>query len=167
MPTKFEPTPQQRLLESKSREVVDLVIQARSDDVGTADEAREKLWEQNQIITMTGPPGSGKTCFTHRLIDYVLAQGGKVLFASPTAQVASRMRAKYGQAICADTCAAAFAFDDNTAFPFLAMYSLVVTDEVSQLQGNLFQRIHQLWQQANNSVVCRRSWRQMADRRLR
>ena len=62
------------------------------------------------------------------------------------------MRAKYGHAIDIDTCAAAFAFDDKHSFPYLGMYSLIVVDEISQLQGYQYERIGQLWQQADKAV---------------
>ena len=152
LPTDCQPTLKQRQFEDKARSTIDLVMRTKTEDFQDVDAARNELWESSKIIAVTGAPGTGKTAFTHRVIEKALEVGGKVLFALPTTQLASRMRARYGHRIVIDTCAASFAFDDPQAYPFLAMYALVVVDEISQLQGYQYQRIIQLWEQADRAV---------------
>ena len=51
-----------------------------------------------------GPPGTGKTTVIDKCVRRCLRQGGRVLFALPTAQQASRVRTKHPEADV-DTCA--------------------------------------------------------------
>lgn len=103
--------------------------------------------ERPKIEVCFGPPGTGKTAATYLVIEEVLEQGGYVLFAVYTAQLASRVREKYAnhprrRQLRIDTCHAAFGLDADTAdFPLLAEYQLIVIDEVSQLSGAQNDRI--------------------------
>ena len=83
-----------------------------------------------------------------------------MLFALPTAQLASRMRERYGR--CAgldiDTCHAAFGLNEAAAgeLPFLVAYDMIVVDEVSQLTMEHSDRVLRLWQAADKlpALVC-------------
>ena len=95
-----------------------------------------------------GPPGTGKTTVIFSCIDRALEKGGRVLLALPTAQLASRMRAKYGDAVDIDTCHAAFGLHENAEqgeASLLAMYALIVVDELSQLDETNFDKILRIW----------------------
>ena len=152
LPLGAVPTPEQLQFLTYVKGNVDLVIRAHGEDISDAETARKELWEDGKIVSLTGGPGTGKTAYIHQAIEYALDRGGHVLFALPTAQLASRMRAKYGDKIDIDTCAAVFAFNEDQCFPYIGMYSLIVIDEISQLQGWQFQRIVQLWKQADQAV---------------
>ena len=98
----------------------------------------------------TGPPGTGKTTAIFSCIKEVLKNNGKVLFALPTAQLASRMRDKYKNQrrnVVIDTCAAAFELLGNgvTELPTLSDFDLIVVDELSLIAKNHFERIIKLW----------------------
>ena len=94
-----------------------------------------------------GPPGTGKTTITKLRIKRVIEGGGRVLFALPTAQLASRMREVYGTSIDIDTCAAAFGFmeEDAAPLPVIYNYDLVVIDEISQLEAWQTDKILRIW----------------------
>jgi len=122
----------------------------------SSDDAARILRETTaRIAACFGPPGSGKTAVTHLLIEYALDQDGEVLFALPTAQLASRMREKYADhprrdQIGFDTCHAAFGLGEEFVnAPTLAGKQLVVIDEVSQLQGTQNDCIIGLWHAAD------------------
>ncbi|CAE7433127.1 unnamed protein product, partial [Symbiodinium sp. CCMP2456] len=111
-----------------------------------ADDLRERLWHENKICVCTGPPGSGKSTVAHACVARTLELEGRVLFALPKAQLASRMRERYGDSVDIDTCHAAFAFHEAVNnLPTLAHYALVVVDEISQLDAWQYERIVQLW----------------------
>ena len=57
---------------------------ADSADEYEADRALESLLENNQMLALLGPPGTGKTTVTHRLVEWVLQRDGRVLFTTPT-----------------------------------------------------------------------------------
>ena len=72
------------------------------------------------------------------MIDYTLSRDGRVLMALPTAQLASRMRQRFADKIDIDTCAASFGLMEDVSaagMPVLSIYTLIVIDEISQLQG--------------------------------
>ena len=95
-----------------------------------------------------GPPGTGKTTFLELCIQRCLDRGGKVLFCAPTAQLASRMREKWGKRIDIDTCHAALGLGQppSEVMYCLAAYDLVCIDEISQLSREYFEHIIQLWE---------------------
>ncbi|MCP4245179.1 MAG: AAA family ATPase, partial [bacterium] len=111
-----------------------------------ADAATDTSYRENKIRVCEGPPGSGKTTCTHSVIARAVELGGRVLFALPTAQLASRMRERYGRSMDIDTCHAALGFEDephNVAHA-LAPYALLVVDEISQLTDQQFDHLVQL-----------------------
>ena len=119
-----------------------------------ADDLRERLWHENKICVCTGPPGSGKSTVAHACVERTLELEGRVLFALPKAQLASRMRERYGNSVDIDTCHAAFAFHEAVNnLPTLAHYALVVVDEISQLDAWQYERIVELWNAADRTTV--------------
>ena len=80
LPVGCIPTPEQIHFETNATEIIELVERARGEDVVAAEDARGKLWDTNKIISVTGPPGTGKTAWTHRIIERVLAGSGQVCF---------------------------------------------------------------------------------------
>ena len=108
--------------------------------------AMEACQQENKIQVCEGPPGSGKTTFLFLVIDRVLQLDGRVLFCTPTAQLASRMREKYGNRIDIDTCHAALGFGRpvNESAYAMAPYTLVCIDEISQISAEDFDHVLQL-----------------------
>ena len=88
-----------------------------SEEEPLADEARQDARENGKLIICFGPPGAGKPAVTFHMIDHTLAEGGKVLMALPTAQLAVCMRSRYGDRIDIDTCAASFGSMDEAIMP--------------------------------------------------
>ena len=72
------------------------------------DELRAQALRDNRAMICFGPPGTGKSFAMHCCIEETLAKGGKVLLTTPTAQLISSMRARYGDRIDLDTCHAAY-----------------------------------------------------------
>ena len=99
---------------------------------------------------VTGPPGTGKTTVVDKCVRRCLRDGGRVLYALPTAQQASRVRAKHPQADV-DTCSGAFFLykDAVEVMDMLTQYDMVAVDEVSQLSKADFERILQMWEAAD------------------
>ena len=144
---------QQRRFKELLDEAVNRAQRGRSDDPAEAEEAQEKARAEAKALVCMGPPGTGKTTVCHAKIEELLANGGKALFALPTAQLASRMRERYGRraGLEIDTCHAAFGLNDVCAgeLPFLVVYDLIVVDEVSQLTAQHSDRILRLWEAAD------------------
>ena len=88
-----------------------------------------------------GAPGVGKTAVTYLAVDYALQQGGYVLFAVYTAQMASRIRILFAKhplksQIRIDTCHACFGLDQEFInSPILYEYALIIVDEIGQLDA--------------------------------
>ena len=99
---------------------------------------------------VTGPPGTGKSFVVDKCVRKCLKDGGRVLYALPTAQQASRARAKHPEADV-DTCSGAFLFYKNAieVMDCLQQYDLVAVDEISQLSQKDFERIVQMWEAAD------------------
>ena len=76
--------PAQLLVETHIQKSIDMAFQLlEGEDVDT---------DSRRALAALGPPGCGKTFVTKRCISYALEQGGSVLLALPTGQMASRMR---------------------------------------------------------------------------
>ena len=121
-------------------------------DWQAADEARETAWAHNTPVVALGKPGTGKTTVVKACIRNACSQGGRVLFALPTAQLASRMREAFRDdpEVEVATCHAVFKLDQPLAesLPLMTLYDLVVVDEVSLLDCPQFERILKLWSAA-------------------
>jgi ASC-1-like (ASCH) protein len=142
-----QPHPRQLQFENNLNECVDRAL-AVSDATSEEDSdlARKACWEHNEVQICEGPPGTGKTTFLFLCIERCLRLGGKVLFCTPTAQLASRMKEKFGNRIDIDTCHAAlglFGSPDDAAY-CMSPYQLVCVDEMSQLSAPSFEHILKL-----------------------
>jgi hypothetical protein len=150
----FEFNDRQRLFEKAINERVERAVKANhSDDMDEADDAREAAWQRNQPLVCLGKPGTGKTTVVLKCIERAARQGAHVLFALPTAQLASRLREKVqasvedAEAVDVDTCHAAFKFGEpeTEVLPMMTMYDAVFVDEISLLDQPQFERIYKLW----------------------
>ena len=114
-----------------------------------SDEARETAWNRNTPVVALGKPGTGKTTVVKACIARACSHGARVLFALPTAQLASRMRQALREFADVEiaTCHAAFKLDQPIAesLPLMTLYDLVVVDEVSLLDCPQFERLIKLW----------------------
>ena len=118
----------------------------------------EQQWEHvvedahanGRPLFVTGPPGTGKSFVVDKCVRKCLREGGRVLYALPTAQQASRVRAKHPEADV-DTCSGAFFLYKNAieVMDCLQQYDLVAVDEISQLAQEDFERIIQMWEAAD------------------
>ena len=142
---------QQRFLEESVMTRVDFVQKARQvEDEDELDDMLAEARKKARPIAGLGPPGTGKTTVVDKCARKVVRRGGQVLYALPTAQHASRVRARH-PTIDVDTCAAAFYLykDDVTEhLDSLNQYDLIVIDEVSQLSSEDFERIMLMWEAA-------------------
>ncbi|CAK0875921.1 unnamed protein product [Prorocentrum cordatum] len=142
--------PKQLQLEEAINERVDRAVRAElSEDWEEADEAREEAYKKNTPVICLGKPGTGKTTVVKSCIRRAQEQGARVLFALPTAQLSSRMRAALQGlgGLTVDTCHAAFKLHDPITESLHRMtdFDLVVVDEVSLLSCESFERILKLW----------------------
>ena len=96
---------------------------------------------------------TGKTTVVQACIRRAQEKGARVLFALPTAQLSSRMRAMLQdvESVEIATCHAAFKLNQpiTEALPLMTMYDLVVVDEVSLLDCPQFERMVKQWSVAN------------------
>ena len=120
------------------------MILSNSEDVVETDETAEWLWNNNKILTICGPLGSGKTSLIHGRIYEWLRWEANILFALPTAALASRIREIYRNSININTC--------HAGAPSLSQYNLICVDEVSQVTAGHFERIGQLWSLSDRSI---------------
>ena len=104
---------------------------------------------KQKMLFASGPPGTGKTFAVHEQIRKWQRKGARVLFTLPTGQLASEMRAVHPR-IDVDTSHGAFRFhrDLQEAAGVLTQYELAITDEVSMLTAEQFERIAALWKYA-------------------
>ena len=101
---------------------------------------------KHQMLFASGPPGTGKTFVVHGQIRKWQRKGARTLFTLPTGQLASAVHPR----IDVDTSHGAFRFhrDLQEAAGVLTQYELSVTDEVSMLTAEQFERIVALWKYA-------------------
>ncbi|CAK0789070.1 unnamed protein product, partial [Prorocentrum cordatum] len=137
--------PKQLQLEEAINERVDRAVRAElSEEWEEAGEAREEAYKKNTPVICLGKPGTGKTTVVKFCIRRAQEQGARVLFALPTAQLSSRMRAALQdlEGLTVDTCHAAFKLHDPITESLHRMtdFDLVVVDECES-----FERILKLW----------------------
>ena len=142
---------QQLLLQENIMTRVDFVQRARQvDDDDELDDMLDEARRKARPVAGLGPPGTGKTTVVDKCAKMVVRRGGQVLYTLPTAQQASRVRARHPD-IDVDTCAAAFYLykqDVTEHLDSLNQYDLVVVDEISQLSEEDFERILLMWEAA-------------------
>ena len=143
----------QERLERDINRAVDRALAANHTDCNAAaDEARDEAWKKNKPILALGKPGTGKTTVVKRSIRRACQKGARVLFALPTAQLASRMKQALGDVPGVEiaTCHAAFKLDqpDAEGLAAMTMYDFVVVDEISLLSEAQFERLMKLWRVA-------------------
>jgi len=137
---------QQRLKAFVDKNTKRAVDAHAAEDDETYEALLEEAVSKNSILAGLGPPGSGKTYVVHQCIRQWECRGARILFAVPTGQLASEMRAKH-PTIDVDTCHGAFLFHKELtqALPVLSAYDLVVVDEVSMLTAEHFDRLYAMW----------------------
>ena len=151
----FPWTPQQRQVNSRLDEFLDLAIDAANDpDEDRAMVAVDRLWHENRIVAVLGPPGSGKTTVQKRLILRNHAKGGRGFYALPNNALSTRMRDLCGSIIQTGTCHSILGLDEHELYwPSLQFWQLGLIDEISQLQGYHFQQIAKMFQRAERRLV--------------
>ena len=144
----------QELFDRHAKKLIDKAINIQSsDDFEDVERLREEALNRNKAIAVLGPPGTGKTTRAKELIRYARSKDADVLFAFPTGQMQSRLRAELqseGLQVDIDTCHGAFALHkkEQDALVVLDDYALIVVDEFPQLSRNHFDRIIRLWESA-------------------
>ena len=88
---------------------------------------------QHKILFASGPPGTGKTHVLHEQVRRWKQEGARILFALPTGQLSSELRAVHPD-VDMDTYHGAFLLHRplQEAMAILTQYELVVIDEASQ-----------------------------------
>lgn len=89
--------------------------------------------KQFKILFASGPPGTGKTHVLHEQVRRWKSEGARILFALPTGQLASELRAVHPD-VDMDTYHGAFLLHrpPQEAMAILTQYELVVIDEAGQ-----------------------------------
>ncbi|CAE7266829.1 PIF1 [Symbiodinium sp. CCMP2592] len=133
-------------------------IKDRMENAMTAAEARDDETVEacvaaaatNRILFANGPPGTGKTYVVHEQVRRWKQRGARILFAVPTGQLASEMRAMHPD-IDVDTNHGAFLLHRplQEAMAIMTQYDLVIIDEVSMLTAAHFEHILALWKYAD------------------
>ena len=151
------PVPKPKLTESQQRlrraiePVVDrAVAAAQAEDDDALERILAEARDASKMLFASGPPGTGKTFVLHQEIRRWQSRGARVLFALPTGQLASEMRATHPH-IDVDTFHGGLWFhkDLSEALGILTQYDLVILDEVSMLTAEQFDRLVAMWRAAD------------------
>ena len=140
----------QQVFENAINERVDCAMRANhSEDWEAADEAREEAEKLAKPIICLGKAGTGKSTVVKSCIRRAKKAGARVLFALPTAQLASRMKEALLdlEGVEITTCHAAFKLNEpiTEALPVMTMYDLIIVNEVSLLDKVQFERLIKMW----------------------
>ncbi|CAE7468115.1 unnamed protein product [Symbiodinium sp. KB8] len=143
-------TNSQKLLARAMKEQMQNTMAAAEAQDDEAQEVCIAAAAEHKILFANGPPGTGKTHVVHEQIRRWKQQGARILFALPTGQLASEMRAVHPE-IDVDTSHGAFLLHRplQEAMAILTQYDLVVVDEVSMLTAGHFEHILALWKYAD------------------
>ena len=147
--------PQQRHLKRYIDKTVKRAMEAReAADDDTYEAIVDVADSMGKIVVALGPPGSGKTTVVHQCVQRWHREGARILFALPTGQLASEIRAVHPE-VDVDTCHGAFLFhkDLTEALAVLTQYDLVIIDELSMLTAEHYDRIYAMWRTAEK-VPC-------------
>ena len=101
--------------------------------------------EWTQIVSVTGKAGTGKTKCLHSCIHYAIENHFMSLVATPTGYLVSSCRAVFDDDIDANTIHSSFCIPVHGSSPqvnwALAMYDLIIIDEVSMVPPFFFNHI--------------------------
>ncbi|CAK0887260.1 unnamed protein product, partial [Prorocentrum cordatum] len=141
---------QQKKVEKAVNKAVDrAVIYNHSDSASAVERAGDDAWQNNTPTIVLGKPGTGKTTVVKECIRRACEKGAQVLFALPTAQLASRMKEALRGIpnVCVDTCHAAFKFGqpESETLHLMSSYDMVVVDEISLLDMPHFEKLMKMW----------------------
>ena len=142
---------EQKHLEKAVRKQLERAKQGRlCNDQAEWEAVVEDAHDNAKPLFVTRPPGTGKSTVVDKCVRQCLRDGGRVLYALPTAQQASRARARHPEADV-DTCSGAFFLYKEAVevMDCLTPYDMVAVDEISQLSQSDFERIIQMWETAD------------------
>ena len=139
---------QKRLVREMDKQLENALAAMKAEDEAGL-EACVAAAGKHRMLFASGPPGTGKTFPVHEQVRKWQRKGARVLFTLPTGQLASEMRAVHPR-IDVDTSHGAFRFhrDLQEAAGVLTQYDLSITDEVSMLTAEQYERIVALWKYA-------------------
>lgn len=104
-----------------------------------------------KIISITGKAGTGKTKCLHASIDYAIENELKSLVATPTGFLASIYCAQFDEDLDANTVHSSFLIPTDGSSPqinwALAIYDLIIIDDVSMVSAQYFEHIISTLQQ--------------------
>jgi energy-coupling factor transporter ATP-binding protein EcfA2 len=148
-------SPEQRRVLDRIDTLLDLAHEAAyhpDDAASTA--AADKLWRENRMINLCGPPGSGKTTLQKRLILRNHEKGGRGFFALFNNSLAARMREQCGSIIQVGTAHSLLGLDEPEMYwPSLAPYQIGLVDEISQFEGKHWHQLAKMWILADRRLV--------------
>lgn len=126
---------------------------------GTKDEEEQEALvgrqeQEGKMLVALGQPGTGKTAVIHQLIKEYKKRNARILFALPTRELTSNIRAIHPQ-IDVETCYDAFLLQKSLseALPLLTQYDMVIIDEISMIPSYHLERITDMWEAASR-VPC-------------
>ena len=118
------------------------------------DDNDESVDKDHNLIAILGPAGSGKSVLTQAVVRPTMELGGRVLITAPTGMLTTVLREKFPD-VDVDTVHAAFLFHLRPHESLMVMqeYNYVIVEEVGQLTQNMFDRIVNIWEAADQQPV--------------